>query len=43
MRGGRILNIGSIASQVPRFGSVPYTTIIDATVLDPRQPFLGRG
>jgi NAD(P)-dependent dehydrogenase (short-subunit alcohol dehydrogenase family) len=110
--GGRILNIGSISSQVPRFGSVPYTTskfglqgmtralavegrelgimvsclhpgnvytdiwdnapasvinepkmdvadiarvavlmlsmpanatIIDATVLDPRQPFLGRG
>lgn len=24
--GGRILNIGSISSQVPRFGSVPYTT-----------------
>ncbi|HBX38722.1 MAG TPA: short-chain dehydrogenase [Pseudohongiella sp.] len=110
--GGRILNIGSISSQTPRFGSVPYTTskfglqgmtralqvegrelgimvsclhpgnvhtdiwdkapksvvdepkmqvadiarvavlmlsmppnstIIDATVLDPRQPFLGRG
>jgi len=110
--GGRILNIGSISSQVPRFGSVPYTTskfglqgmtralavegreigimvsclhpgnvqtdiwenapdsvlkepkmevedianvavlmlsmppnttIIDATVLDPRQPFIGRG
>jgi NAD(P)-dependent dehydrogenase (short-subunit alcohol dehydrogenase family) len=110
--GGRILNIGSISRQVPRFGSVPYTTskfglqgmtralavegrelgimvsclhpgnvytdiwdnapasvinepkmdvadiarvavlmlsmpanatIIDATVLDPRQPFLGRG
>jgi len=110
--GGRILNIGSISSQVPRFGSVPYTTskfglqgmtralqvegrelgimvsclhpgnvytdiwdkapadvvdepkmapadmgriavlmlsmppnstIIDATVLDPRQPFVGRG
>jgi len=110
--GGRILNIGSISSQTPRYGSVPYTTskfglqgmtralqidgrelgimvsclhpgnvytdiwdnapdsvinepkmdvadiarvsvlmlsmpanttIIDATVLDPRQPFLGRG
>lgn len=110
--GGRILNIGSISSQTPRFGSVPYTTskfglqgmtralqidgrdhgimvsclhpgnvytdiwdkapkgvveepkmevkdiarvavlmlsmpenttMIDATVLDPRQPFLGRG
>lgn len=110
--GGRILNIGSISSETPRFGSVPYTTskfglqgmtralavegreigimvsclhpgnvhtdiwdkapasvvdepkmavediarvailmlsmpqnatIIDATVLDPRQPFLGRG
>jgi len=24
--GGRIINIGSISSQVPRFGSVPYTT-----------------
>jgi NAD(P)-dependent dehydrogenase (short-subunit alcohol dehydrogenase family) len=110
--GGRILNIGSISSETPRFGSVPYTTskfglqgmtralaiegrdigimvsclhpgnvhtdiwdkapksvvdepkmavadiarvavlmlsmpqnatIINATVLDPRQPFLGRG
>ena len=24
--GGRILNIGSISSQTPRYGSVPYTT-----------------